>query len=35
MMLSSKIYKDRILFAEDFAINDVVISRAGYLEYYT
>ena len=29
MMLSSKIYKDGKLFAEDFAINDVVISRAG------
>lgn len=29
MMLSSKIYKDGKLHAEDFAINDVVISRAG------
>lgn len=29
MMLSSKIYKGGKLFAEDIAINDVVISRAG------
>ena len=29
MMISSKIYKDGNLFAEDVAINDVVISRAG------
>lgn len=29
MMISSKIYKDGKLFAEDVAVNDVVISRAG------
>lgn len=29
MILSSKIYKDGKLFAQDVAINDVVISRAG------
>ncbi len=31
MMLSSRIYKDGKLFAEDVAINDVSISRAGIL----
>ncbi len=31
MMLSSQIYKDGKLFAEDVAINDVSISRAGIL----